>query len=517
MGFSPADFPLSSLNQAQLDELLRDNPDLEDIYPLSPMQEGMLFHTLLDPDSGIYVEQLQHSFASDIDIEAFEQSWRCVVTRHPALRTTFHWKGLDAPLQVVHREAQLDCVRLDWRGSSQLSQRFDDFLDTDRKRGFDLSKVPPMRIFLIRTGDNQFEFVWSHHHALLDGWSVPILFSELGDFYDAIQRGVRHEPPPPRPYRDYIAWLREQDRNAAQAYWKQALQGFFAATPLVVDRPHTGTGKAEEHGERYIRISAGSTATLETFARAHQLTLNTLVQAAWALLLSRYSGETDVVLGVIVSGRPAAIAGVESMLGLFINALPLRISVPGDATLVDWLQNLQNRQLKDREYEYSSLAEVQRLSEVPAGQPLFESLLVFQNYPRREPTKGNKAASATRSVERTSYPLTAIAAPGEELLLRLLYNRASFDDATIMRMLDHWRTLLEAITANPAGRLADLSLLTAAERRQFANWNHTSANIPATTAFTNSSWNRQHAHLMQSHLSMAPPGSLIAKSVIVPI
>ena len=190
----------------------------------------MLFHTLLDPDSGIYVEQLLHSFASDIDIEAFEQSWRCVVTRHPALRTTFHWKGLDAPLQVVHREAQLDCVRLDWRGSSQLSQRLDDFLDTDRKRGFDLSKVSPMRIFLIQTGDNQFEFVWSHHHALLDGWSVPILFSELGDFYDAIQRGVRHEPPPPRLYRDYIAWLREQDRNAAQAYWKQALQGFFAAT-----------------------------------------------------------------------------------------------------------------------------------------------------------------------------------------------------------------------------------------------------------------------------------------------
>ena len=478
MGFSPADFPLSSLNQAQLDELLRDNPDLEDIYPLSPMQEGMLFHTLLDPDSGIYVEQLHHSFASDIDIEAFEQSWGCVVTRHPALRTTFHWKGLDAPLQVVHREAQLDCVRLDWRGSSQLSQRFDDFLDTDRKRGFDLSKVPPMRIFLIRTGDNQFEFVWSHHHALLDGWSVPILFSELGDFYDAIQRGVRHEPPPPRPYRDYIAWLREQDRNAAQAYWKQALQGFFAATPLVVDRPHTGTGKAEEHGERYIRMSAGSTATLETFARAHQLTLNTLVQAAWALLLSRYSGETDVVLGVIVSGRPAAITGVESMLGLFINALPLRISVSGDATLVDWLQNLQNRQLKDREYEYSSLAEVQRLSEVPAGQPLFESLLVFQNYPRREPTKGNKAASATRSVERTSYPLTAIAAPGEELLLRLLYNRASFDDASILRMLDHWRTLLEAITANSAGRLADLSLLTAAERRQFTNWNHTQREYP---------------------------------------
>ena len=145
-------------------------------------------------------------------------------------------------------------------------------------------------------------------------------------------------------------------------------------------------------------------------------------------LLSRYSGETDVVLGVIVSGRPAAITGVESMLGLFINALPLRISVPGDATLVDWLQNLQNRQLKDREYEYSSLAEVQRLSEVPAGQPLRKPA-GFSDYPRREPTKGNKAASATRSVERTSYPLTAIAAPGEELLLRLLYNRASFDDA----------------------------------------------------------------------------------------
>ncbi|PTR07479.1 non-ribosomal peptide synthase protein (TIGR01720 family)/amino acid adenylation domain-containing protein [Nitrosospira sp. Nsp5] len=484
MGFSPADFPLSNLDQAQLDELLRDNPDLEDIYPLSPMQEGMLFHTLLDPDSGIYVEQLLHSFANDIDIEAFEQSWRCLVMRHPALRTTFHWKGLDAPLQVVHRDAQLDCVHLDWRESSRINQRLDDFLDADRKRGFDLPKAPPMRIFLIRTGDNQFEFVWSHHHALLDGWSVPILFSELGDFYDAIQRGVRHEPPPPRPYRDYIAWLHEQDRNAAQAYWKQALQGFFAATPLVVDRPHSGTGgagavgEAGEHEERYIRMSTASTATLETFARTHQLTLNTLIQAAWALLLSRYSGETDIVFGVIVSGRPAAIAGVESMLGLFINALPLRVSVAEDAPLLDWLQDLQARQLKDREYEYSSLAEVQRLSEIPSGQPLFESLLVFQNYPRRGIAEESKAASATRAVERTSYPLTAIAAPGEELLLRFLYDRAHFDDAVIMRMLNHWRTLLEAITANPAARLADLSLLTAAERRQLTDWNHTRREYP---------------------------------------
>ncbi len=473
-GLSPMDFPLSNLDQAQLDGLLRDNPDIEDIYPLSPMQEGMLFHTLLDPDSGIYVEQLHHSFTNGIDIEAFEQSWRRVVMRHPVLRTTFHWKGLDAPLQIVHREERLDCIRHDWRGSSRISQQLDAYLDADRRRGFDLSKAPPMRIALIRTDDNQFEFVWSHHHALLDGWSVPLLFSEIGDFYDAIQRGLRHEPPSPRPYRDYISWLRDQDRNAAQAYWKQALHGFFAATPLVVDRPHTGT---EGHGEENIHLPADSTAALETFARANRLTLNTLVQAAWALLLSRYSGETDIVFGVIVSGRSAAIPGIESMLGLFINALPLRVSVPNGGTLLDWLQYLQNRQLEDREYEYSSLAEVQRLSEVPAGLPLFESLLVFQNYPHRQLTKG-KAADTTRSVERTSYPLTAIAAPGEELLLRLLYDCARFDAATIKRMLGHWRTLLEAITTNPAARLADLSLLTAAERQQFADWNRTQREYP---------------------------------------
>ncbi|SEL65288.1 non-ribosomal peptide synthase domain TIGR01720/amino acid adenylation domain-containing protein, partial [Nitrosovibrio tenuis] len=492
---TPSDFPLAKLNQAQLDELLRDNPDLEDIYPLSPMQEGMLFHTLLDPDSGAYVEQLHHSFASSVDIEAFEESWRRVVARHPVLRTTFHWQGLDAPVQVVHREVRLDCARDDWhelpemdremdgekrrregrRKSRGIDRRLDDYLDADRRRGFELSKAPPMRIALIRTGDNQFEFIWSHHHALLDGWSVPILFSELGNFYDAIRRGGRYEPQLPHPYREYIAWLQEQDEDAAQAYWKQVLYGFSAATPLAVDRPHKG---AEGHGESHILLSARATAALESFARANQITLSTMVQAAWALLLSRYSGETDIVFGIIVAGRPAALPGVESMLGLFINALPLRIALGETDILTDWLQKLQSRQLADREYGYSSLAEIQRLSDIPAGLPLFESLLVFQNYPQRElPVKErrSRAPSSTRSIERTSYPLTAIAAPGEQFLLRLLYDRARFDDATIMRMLDHWRTLLETMTlypAEPQVKLAGLSLLTAAELQQFADWNH---------------------------------------------
>ena len=337
-----------------------------------------------------------------------------------------------------------------------------------------------MRIALIRTGDDQFEFIWSHHHALLDGWSVPILFSEIGNFYEAIRRGVRYEPPPPRPYREYIAWLQEQDRDAARAYWKRVLHGFTAATPLTVDRPRKG---AEGHAEAHILLSAESTAALESFARVNQVTLNTLVQAAWALLLSRYSGETDVVFGVIVAGRPEALPGVESMLGLFINALPLRVSLAETDTLTGWLQKLQGRQLEDREYGYSSLAEIQHLSEVPAGLPLFESLLVFQNYPQRElpaEEKRSHAPSSTRAVERTSYPLTAIAAPGEELLLRLLYDRARFDEATVLRTLDHWRTLLEAMIANPAAphvKLADLSLLTAAERRQLADWNHNQSRI----------------------------------------
>ncbi len=339
-GLTPMDFPLANLDQAQLDGLLQDNPDLEDIYPLSPMQEGMLFHTLLDPDSGVYVEQLHHSFASDVDMEAFEESWRRVAARHPVLRTTFHWRGLDVPVQVVHREVRLEWVREDWSELStmdrmdckqdqetdqQLAHRLDEYLDADRRRGFDLSKAPPMRIALIHTGGNRFEFIWSHHHAILDGWSVPILFSEIGNFYEAIRHGLQYEPSPLRPYREYIAWLQEQDRDAARNYWKRVLHGFTAATSLTVDRPHKG---AEGHGERHTLLSAESTVALESFARANRITLNTLVQAAWALLLSRYSGETDVVFGVIVSGRPEALPGVESMLGLFINALPLRVSLP---------------------------------------------------------------------------------------------------------------------------------------------------------------------------------------------
>ena len=244
-------------------------------------------------------------------------------------------------------------------------------------------------------------------------------------------------------------------------------------------------------------MSAESTAALESFARANRVTLNTLVQAAWALLLSRYSGETDVVFGVIVSGRPEALPGVESMLGLFINALPLRVSLAETDTLADWLQKLQRRQLEDREYGYSSLAEIQHLSEVPAGLPLFESLLVFQNYPQRElpepEERKSHAPSSTRAVERTSYPLTAIAAPGEELLLRLLYDRARFDDATIMRTLDHWRTLLEAMIANPAAPHVKLAIFRCSRPRSASSLptgTTTRRNIRATTASTNFFWNR---------------------------
>ncbi len=493
-GYSPSDFPLAALSFDELERGLAsleleaisqtNRKNIEDIYPLSPVQQGMLFHTLYDSKSGVYFDQLSCTLEGNLQLQAFQEAWEQVLAEYQVLRTAFIWQGQSQPLQTVYRQVQLPLEIYDWRGVSRENQQqqLSAFFQSDRERGFKLSQVPLMRLTIIQMDDYVYEFVWSRHHLLIDGWSVSKVLHDVLVCYEARTKGQDIHLESPALYRDYIAWLQKQNKADAEQFWRSVLQGFTAPTPLVVDKSTTNLlCSTELLGEQQIQLSSEATKSLVSFARQHQLTLNTLVQGAWALLLSRYSGETDVIFGVTVSGRSGIIKGVESIVGLLINTLPLRVSVHTDESIVSWLKKIHNQQVEMSQYEYSSLVQVQGWSEVPRGLPLFESIVVFENYPVDEVLRERKFDLHLREVrtfEKTNYALSLVAVPDHQFSLQLEYDTHRFDAATIARMLGHLKTLLEGIVVYPHQRLSSLPILSTAEQQLLVEWNDTKADFP---------------------------------------
>jgi amino acid adenylation domain-containing protein/non-ribosomal peptide synthase protein (TIGR01720 family) len=477
-GFTPSDFPHAGLDQERLDRLLAGEREIEDLYPLSPLQQGMLFHALYAPEAGVYMGQLHCELLGRLEVDPFQGAWQRVVDRHAVLRTTFRWQDLEAPLQVVHPHAKLSWERQDWRGLSAAEQelRLAEYLAEDRRRGFDLTRPPLMRLLLARTSEEAHQLVWSFHQILLDGWSLPLVFREGFALYEAAIAGRDLVLPPSPPFRDYVAWLARQDRQRAEIYWRAALEGISAPTPLPVDRAEGASGD-RAYSECALRLSAAATASLQEAARRHQLTLNTLVQGAWALLLGRHAGEDDVVFGATVSGRPAELPAIEAMVGLFINSLPVRVALPVTAAVVPWLRGVQESQAELRQYEYTALSDIQKWSRIAAGRPLFDSLLVVENYPIDEALReqeGSLRVMRSRTAEKANFPLTAVAMPSRELTLSLAYYRERFDDTTIARLLGHLGVLLEELLAEPERALGAVPLLSLEERHQLASeWSDT--------------------------------------------
>lgn len=456
--------------------------NIEDIYLASPLQEGLLFETLNAPEENVYFQQLKFRFDGPVDVPAWQRAWEMVIARHQILRTAIVWQDRERPLQVVMKQVTLPWQILDWRGFSSEEQQvqFASFLKADRKEGFDFSRAPLLRMTLIRLSDETSEFICSLHHVLLDGWSTGIVLKELLSFYQ-----TNGDAPPvlpaPRPYKDFIAWLERQDLARAEKFWRESLKGFNSPTAMPVSSANgTKSGQAAQQ-QLDVYIDAETTARLHSFARTNSITLNTLVTAAWALLLSRYSGAADVVFGITVSGRPATLEGVQTMVGLFINTLPFRVQLPPDRRLIPWLTDLQLRLLDLREYEFSPLVRVHGWSEVPRGLPLFESMVVFDNYPGELTQQGIKKLGLTdiRSIESASYPLGLVAAPGPRLFLRIGYDSHRFDTPAIERIMDHLRVLLDNIVARPQAKLSEIGMFTDDEqRRMLVGWNNTKRDYP---------------------------------------
>lgn len=446
--------------------------NIEAIYPLSPLQQGMLFHTLCAPEAGVYFGQFHCTLQGGINVDAIKWAWQRAVDRHPILRTALVWENLDEPLQVVGRHVKLSFIEQDWRGISPLVQqeRIEEFLQDDRSKGFDLTHAPVMRLILIRLTEDAYHFIWSRPLLLLDGWSVALLLNEIAAFYDAFCEGKQISLGPSRPYGDYISWLQQQDLAQAEAFWRRTLKGFNVPTPFGVDHPVEGN--SEPDGEVFCaeetQFTIAATEALQSLARRERLTLNVIVQGAWALLLSRYSGCNDVVFGATVSGRPPQLEGVDAMLGLFINTVPVRVKVPAELALLPWLQQIQEQQSEMLLYEHSPLVEVQKWSDVPRGLQLFESVVIFENFPVDQSPERTDDLKAHRAAlfERTNYPLTLVIEPGTKLMIQLLYDRRRFERETITRMLEHFTALIEDMLLDPAKNLSGFSVATEKERAQ---------------------------------------------------
>ncbi|WP_156724638.1 non-ribosomal peptide synthetase, partial [Streptomyces apocyni] len=479
-GRTPSDLPLVDLDQNHIDLLETTHPHIQDVLPLTPLQEGLLFHAQFDDEApDVYTVQFTFDLEGPLDIDVLRSAAGALLERHPNLRAGFHRAGLDRPVQIIPAGVTLPWSEVD------LSALDDDartaelarLLDEDRGRRFDVAAPPLLRFTLVRLGAERHQLVLTNHHILLDGWSTALLAKELFERYEA--EGAPGPSPAAR-YADYLAWLARQDQAAAETAWRDALAGLDEPTLLM-----PAAGEGDEPGtppaELSVDLSAPLTQALTAAARSRGLTLSTLVQGSWALLLSRLTGRDDVVFGTTVSGRPPELAGVEQMVGLFINTLPVRVRLDPAEPLVDALARFQDEQSRLMAHQHIGLADVQRLA---GGGELFDTLAVFENYPI-DPRTLQTSASPLRVVgvdghDATHYPVTLLAIPGERMQLRLGYRSDVVDGERAATLLRRLTGLLETVTADLDQLTGRITVLSPEERRMLGEWNATSRPLAET-------------------------------------
>jgi amino acid adenylation domain-containing protein len=453
--------------------------DIENIYELSPLQQGMLFHVLYEPESRLYFEQILLPFEGFVNEEAFGKAWNSVVARHDALRASFHWKQTEKPLQVVHSKVTVPIEIKDLWNTSDQETQIAALLAADRERGFDIQQAPLLRVLLIRLSSTSYRMLFSFHHLILDGWSLQHVFREFSRTYEAL---CLNKPAPfmeSRSYSDYIHWLQKQDLDAARQYWREALSGIDRSCRAnLTDESQTGV---EAFTEYATELPVAAMQRLRDYSTRHTLTLSTLVQGAWALLVHWLNGNNQVIFGVTVSGRPADLPGVENMVGLFINTVPLTGRIDPQTEMVAWLQALQKKQFIAREFDYSPLVQIRQWAGINDPSPLFDTLLAFENYPVQSTPLG--AVVPATFVERTNYPLSAAVVPGDSLKTRLLYNKALTKEA-VVAIGEQFKLILEEMCSRDDLKVGDLETMTPTDRDHFRRLNATKSSYPAEKSVT---------------------------------
>jgi amino acid adenylation domain-containing protein/non-ribosomal peptide synthase protein (TIGR01720 family) len=459
-GHTPSDFPLVALSQEQVEQLEAAHPTLEDILPLSPLQEGFVFHALYDdaaPD--FYTVQIAVAFDGPLDVPRLRAAAEALLRRHANLRAAIHHDGFARPIQVIARE-----VALPWLESDE------DVLGAEHAKRFVLSEAPLLRLAVVRLAPERHLFALTSHHVLMDGWSVPIFFGELLALY----RG--DTLPRVRPYADYLRWLAKQGHDAAVGAWRDYLADVEPGVRQPQLPPSYATSRGTNIQERQLRLphstavlpenlrgalSEELTSRLQSFARAHSLTLNTIVQGLWAVLLARLTGRDDVVFGVTVSGRPAELAGIEQMLGLFINALPLRARLDDSEPMTALLTRIQQSQSRMLAYQHVGLGEIQRAT---GATNLFDTLVVYENFPMDHaglaaPEDGLRI-SATAGRDAVHFPLSLVVVPDQQLTLRLRYDPRLFTEERVQVLFAQLEVLAEQLVERPDASFRDYSLVT---------------------------------------------------------
>ncbi|EST37751.1 hypothetical protein N566_11315 [Streptomycetaceae bacterium MP113-05] len=446
--------------------------NLQDVFELTPVQEGMLFHSLFTPESGVYVEQLSFTLRGPLDPDAFHQAWQDLAARHPILRTGFHWEEVGRSLQAVHRRVEVPVRHHDWRGlpAAEREGRYEAFRAEQRSLGFDLRRPPLMRLALIRLEDELHRFFWSFPHLVMDGWSFGLVLQEFAAAYAARCAGQVPQLPGARPYRDYVAWWKRRDTGRAEEFWRRELAG---AAPR---RLETGPGAPDDGGPTHAfvpdRHLGSLVRELDGLARENRLTLNTLVQGAWLLLLGRYTGSDDVVSGATSTHRPSDLPGAETIVGPMITTTPVRARIDPAERLLPWLHRLQDSMTEAREHADVPLHLFPRWAGLPGGTQLFETDLAFENTPAPEMALHRLEVTDFAYDGRPHYPLTMVVFPQEDLPPRLVHDRRRFPAPVAERLLGHFQHLLGGMADDPGRSLGDIEPYTPAERVRLLDGAH---------------------------------------------
>ncbi|MGK9418713.1 non-ribosomal peptide synthase/polyketide synthase [Pseudomonas cedrina] len=472
-GLTPADVTLARLTQAQLDDLAFSPRAVQDLYPLSPMQQGMLFYSLYQQgQDDIYISQLRADIQG-LDVARFQRAWEQVLARHDMLRTAFVWQDTQAqPLQAVYREAALPFAEYDWQARPDQQAALDALSESTRAKGFELERAPLLSLKLVRTGAERFHLIYTNHHLLLDGWSRAQLFGEVLQHYAGQPLPTVHGH-----YRNYIAWL--QTQPSSEVFWKSQLAALRAPTYLARGVP---ANPSSSKGNVHLALGLERTAQLRAFAQAHKVTLNTLVQAAWLLLLQRQTGQDTVTFGATVSGRPAGLQGIEQHVGLFINTLPIIATPDPQLWVGEWLQQVQELNLSLREHEHTPLFDIQRWADT-GGRALFDTLLVVENYPVSAALAQGAPAGLTfsnvQNIEQTHYPLTVLLGTGAALEFEFSFDTELFGEGDVRQLAEYYQHLLLGLSSAAQQRVGDVPALADAVRQQIVyDWNATARDYP---------------------------------------
>lgn len=440
--------------------------NIEAVHRLSPVQEGILYHTLLADDPGMYVQQYSCQLTGEVDSDLFRAAWDRVISEYAALRTLIAWRGRESPLRVVRSRVDPDWYLEDLSGLEAESQAgaVVEHAEQERNTGFELDQAPLMRFSLLRLDERRHRFVWTHHHIILDGWSINLVLERVFEIYGHLVADL--DPPELQEvsYEGFVQEIASRDRSHANDFWARYLKGFDESNSLNVSGRAPDSPFATRQSETSKVLSAIETEEVEAAAKRLGMTLDTFLKTAWAMVISRYSGDSDVVFGSVVSGRLPDLDGAMSMVGMTINTIPHRINVSPDMTLRDLIETAASDRLQVIDHEWMPLAEIQVHSGVAAGSPLFETVLVLENLsPMSLPDDFAISVDDVSYPQRSNFSLALLVNPGVGLELVLLHDPSRFTPVQAEALLDHFVRALQSLTGNPDSIVRDVQLLSPEE------------------------------------------------------